>query len=134
MRNDAEDLEVLEVDTLPQAPYGRHFDRWQAEFAANKTALAFDDWLPVNLGSRRQPDAPAARVGLRQDGIVFVLEHGATYQANHLKAGLRTFQCIIDENYPLIAFIEEGTGTRYPWLNLNQLFTRDELKSLRRIL
>ncbi|CAG9169839.1 hypothetical protein [Cupriavidus pinatubonensis] len=128
-----EELPVLEIDDLSAGMHGRYVDVWLAAVACEETALAYDDWLQCVLEGRTLSSEPSRRVRIRQGAIVFELEHGAEYEVHDPVREARRFQCLLDSDSPLIAFIGQVTGARYPWVTINNLFTISELRSLRRI-
>lgn len=121
-------LQVTDVDRLPRHGIALRVDEWFS-VAHNGHSSPFDDWLPIVA-----MPVQSAIVGMRlsQGNVAFELRHGKQYAIEDSVHGGRTFQCIIDSRVPLVAFID-ARGSRGPWITVRNLFTIEEMVSMREL-
>lgn len=121
-------LLVMDVDRLPKHGMALRVDEWFS-VVRNGNFLPFDDWLPIVA---MPVQSAVAGMRLPQGNVAFELRHGKQYAIEDSAHGARTFQCIIDGRVPLVAFIDEP-GYRGPWITVRNLFTIEEMVSMREL-
>nr|WP_315595280.1 hypothetical protein [uncultured Cupriavidus sp.] len=117
----------VDIGKLPPRGLARRLDEWSGEARSGRTQLGFDDWFAGVALPGRVADAG---INLRQNKLAFVLQHGRRYVITDEHRGIRAFECRIDGQLPIVAFID-AVGNRGPWLTLQRLFTIEEIVSLR---
>lgn len=118
----------MDVDRLPRHGIARRVDEWLS-VVRSRHVLPFDDWLAIVA---MPVQSAVAGMRLSQGNVAFELCHGKQYAIEDSARGARTFQCIIDSRVPLVAFIDER-GYRGPWIMLRNLFTIEEMVSMREL-
>ncbi|KDP86969.1 hypothetical protein CF70_004240 [Cupriavidus sp. SK-3] len=108
-------------------------DQWLGETSSGETDLGYDDWLEEHLTERVTDGLQSPIAHFRQGKVEFSLRHGAEYLITHATLGFRIFRCLLDKDLALVAFIDSRSGMRFPWITMNQLFSSDELSTLKEV-